>query len=337
MGALKALRTAGGLGRGERGAIAVAWLALFTTIGLYASGCCDCGCSCGCGDSDCPDNTTGTKEGCISMFKPNWDAAGATFPPECCVELPPADDCQSECKNFGVPTDPANPLCTPPVAPATGPSTTPPGTAAAKKAIDALGRASDALAASDEGEGPGEAAEAASQDFASSASAATAGNLGSKKEGKASPTPETGPSAGPAGKRTAGAAGKGGGGDFKMDGTSTAAIGAGSGTGGMDQSAASDGGAYAGGGKGGGEGAGGAGDGGFAYNPGGAGGGGAGEMNFGGQGPAGGDIPAMAGSDPDDYFTRTSPDENIFKKVERKYGEKATGWALEEAKGHSKK
>jgi hypothetical protein len=53
----------------------------------------------------------------------------------------------------------------------------------------------------------------------------------------------------------------------------------------------------------------------------GAGGGAGGAGDLGGRGP-------MGSADPDDYFSRIKPGDNIFKIVERRYGTKTRGWAL---------
>ena len=49
--------------------------------------------------------------------------------------------------------------------------------------------------------------------------------------------------------------------------------------------------------------------------------------NFGKKGPGG--LNPQGTADPDDYFTRIGVDDSIFKKVERRYEQTATSWALE--------
>lgn len=49
-----------------------------------------------------------------------------------------------------------------------------------------------------------------------------------------------------------------------------------------------------------------------------------------GRAPSSEDGP-MAGLDPEDYFTRLKAMDNLFKVVERRYGEKAKSWALRDA------
>ena len=36
----------------------------------------------------------------------------------------------------------------------------------------------------------------------------------------------------------------------------------------------------------------------------------------------------MGSEDPEDYFSRLNPDDNLFKIVERRYQKKTTDWAL---------
>ncbi|MGZ3698500.1 MAG: hypothetical protein ACXWP5_10220, partial [Bdellovibrionota bacterium] len=63
-------------------------------------------------------------------------------------------------------------------------------------------------------------------------------------------------------------------------------------------------------------------------------GGNTGDVAFGNSGDFGGkgkDGNAMGSEDPDDYFTRIGLGESLFKKVEKKYNEKAGSWALIEA------
>jgi len=168
----------------------------------------------------------------------------------------------------------------------------------------------------------------------SSSSAATAGGAGpgggSSGAGDAAGlgVPEVGvPEAG-GGGGGGGSAGGGGGGGLVADGTQAAATQA---TGGafdnsMDEAA------YAGGGgKGGKEGGGNPLSGlfGAGGKDGGAGGGDS-ALDFAGQGA---ELDSMVGEDPDDYFSRTNPNANLFVIVHQRYEKKHAGWVLTDTRG----